>query len=403
MPANLHPHLALQPCRRLAPTPGSSRWALASVLLLAACSADGGDETILETGAPGVVQAALSRHGRDRAAALGELIFNDTNLSSPAGQACATCHVAELAFTDPDSDVPTSQGVLAGRFGVRNSPMAAYASFVPPLHVEPEEGLFVGGLFLDGRVNTLEEQAAKPFLNPLEMNNADSAEVVAKLRRAPYRRLFEQVYGGSALDEVEPAYERMTSAIAAFERTRAFRRFSSKYDAFLAGEARLTRKERRGLALFEDPTKGNCAACHPSAVDEDGAPPQFTDFTYDNIGMPKNPDNPFYALPADLNPAGEDFIDLGLGTTVGDPAENGKFRVSSLRNVALSAPYGHNGFFPDLHSIVDFYNTRDVATWPAAEVPDTMNREELGNLGLSADEVDAIAAFLGTLTDGYRD
>ena len=389
---------------RLPSANAAVRTALASSLLLAACGAHDLDETAIAIGPQeGTIQSAFVGRKRDRVVRLGELIFNDTSLSSPAGQACGSCHVAELAFTDPDVDVPTSQGVLADRFGVRNSPMAAYASFVPPLHVEPEEGLFVGGLFLDGRVDTLEQQAGKPFLNPLEMNNADQAEVVAKLRRAPYRGLFEQVYGRRALEQVEPAYERMTRAIAAFERTRAFRQFSSKYDAYLAGDARLTPEERWGLALFDDPDKGNCAACHPSALAEDGASPQFTDFTYDNIGIPKNPNNPFYTLPSELNPEGASFVDRGLGTTVGDAAEDGKFRVSSLRNVALTAPYGHNGFFPDLRSVVQFYNTRDVAAWPAAEVPETMNTEELGNLGLSEPEVDAIVAFLRTLTDGYRD
>jgi cytochrome c peroxidase len=387
--------------------PSSARYTaaatLASALLLGACSASNVDATALDGEQDGTIEAALSGHGRDRVARLGELIFNDTSLSSPAGQGCATCHAAELAFTDPDMDVPTSQGVLADRFGVRNSPMAAYAAFVPPLHVDPEEGLYVGGLFLDGRVDTLEQQAGKPFLNPLEMNNADQAEVVAKLRRAPYRRLFEQVYGRRSLEQVELAYDRMTRAIAAFERTLAFQPFSSKYDAYLAGEARLSRQERWGLSLFEDPAKGNCAACHPSVIDEQGGAPQFTDFTYDNIGIPKNPDNPFYTLPPELNPEGAEFVDRGLGVTVGDAAEDGKFRVSSLRNVALTAPYGHNGYFADLRSVVQFYNTRDVAPWPAAEVPDTMNRDELGNLGLSAAEVDAIVAFLGTLTDGYRD
>jgi cytochrome c peroxidase len=399
--------IVLPPAQRwLSPVRLPFRSALASALWLSACGTQLDATTLAidddDAEVQGTIASALSRHERNPAAALGELIFNDTRLSSPAGQACGTCHAAELAFTDPDTDVPTSQGVLPDRFGVRNSPMATYASFVPPLHVDPEEGLFVGGLFLDGRVDTLEEQAGKPFLNPLEMNNADPAEVVSKLRRAPYRRLFQQVYGRAALEEVEPAYERMTRAIAAFERTSPFRQFSSKYDAYLAGEARLTRQERWGLALFEDSAKGNCAACHPSALEADGSPPQFTDFTYDNIGMPKNPDNPFYVLPADLNPEGPEFVDRGLGTTVGDAAEDGKFRVSSLRNVALTAPYGHNGFFPDLRSVVQFYNTRDVAPWPAAEVPETMNVDELGNLGLSEAEVDALVAFLETLTDGYR-
>lgn len=378
------------------------------VCLESACS-QSSDATALEATARGAIGAALAGHqapgsGKQerRLAALGEQIFNDTELSSPAGQSCGTCHAAQLAFTDPDQDVPTSRGVLEDRFGFRNSPTAMYSAFVPPLTFDPEEGLFIGGLFLDGRVDTLEEQAALPFLNPLEMNNADKAEVVAKLETAPYARLFQRVFGRGVFGDVELAYASMTQAIAAFERTRPFQPFSSKYDAYLAGEARLNRQERLGLALFNDPLKGNCAACHPSAVSEDGAPPQFTDFTYDNIGVPKNPNNPFYALSPELNPDGASFIDRGLGVTVDDPAEDGKFRVSSLRNVALTAPYAHNGFFPDLRSTVQFYNTRDVAPWPAAELPDTMNREELGDLKLSDAEVDAIVAFLNTLTDGFR-
>lgn len=377
-------------------------------MLLVSCM-DATDTTEIEAATRGVVESGFAdadargqRQAAARLAALGKQIFDDTGLSSPPGQACGTCHIAELAFTDPDQDVPTSQGVLAERFGVRNTPMAVYTSFVPPLAFDPEEGLFIGGLFLDGRADTLEAQAALPFLNPLEMNAADKAEVVGKLRDAPYRPAFERVFGRGALTDVDLAYDRMTRAIAAFERTRPFRRFSSKYDAFLAGEVRLSHKEQWGLSLFEDPAKGNCAACHPSAVSEDGSPPQFTDFTYDNIGVPKNPNNPFYSLPPELNPDGADFIDRGLGKTVDDPAEDGKFRVSSLRNVALTAPYAHNGFFQDLRSIVQFYNTRDVAEWPAAEVPETMNRDELGNLGLSEAEVDAIVAFMNTLTDGFR-
>jgi cytochrome c peroxidase len=383
------------------------RIATCAVLLSSACGglvdapADGGDDFDVRGADVTATPSASPAERRSPLAALGERIFNDVGLSTPAGQSCATCHVSSLAFTDPDQDIPTSRGVLDERFGVRNTPMATYAMFVPPLAFDEEEGLFVGGLFLDGRASTLEAQAAQPFLNPLEMNNADRAAVVRKLAQAPYRNQFRRSFGSHIFDDVDAAYDAMTRAIAEFERTRPFRRFTSKYDAYLAGTARLNRQERRGLRLFEDPAKGNCAACHPSAVSEDGSLPQFTDFTYDNIGMPKNPNNPFYTLPPELNPEGADFIDRGLGKTVDDPAEDGKFRVSSLRNIELTAPYGHNGFFPDLTSVVEFYNSRDVAEWPAAEVPETMNTEELGNLGLSADEVDAIVAFLRTLTDGY--
>jgi cytochrome c peroxidase len=365
------------------------------LLLVPACSGDATGEAEDY----GVTTAAFS--GRQALIALGRQLFEDENLSSPAGQSCASCHEPELAFSDPDDDLSTSEGVVPGRVGARNTPMAAYASFVPPLTWDPVEELYSGGLFLDGRAADLEAQAAQPFLNPLEMNNPSKEAVVEQLRRASYRARFERVFGRRVLADVEQAYGAMTRAIAAFERTAFFQPFSSKYDAFLAGRARLTRQERRGLALFEDPAKGNCAACHPTKASEDGTPPMFTDFTYDNIGVPRNLASPFYSLPPELNPAGADFIDQGLGKTVNDPAENGKFRVSSLRNVALTSPYGHNGFFPDLRSTVQFYNTRDVAEWGEPEVPETVNRDELGNLGLSDEEVDDIVAFLLTLTDGY--
>ena len=369
-----------------------------ALLLLLGC---GTDTTAIDDQVFGSSAAAFSAR-RGALVALGGEIFQDTNLSSPAGQSCASCHEVERGFSDPDDDVPTSEGVIPGRMGVRNTPMAAYASFIPPLTWDPAEELYVGGLFLDGRAETLEAQAALPFLNPLEMNNPSRDAVVAQLRRAPYRGRFERVFGREVLAEVDGAYEAMTLAIAAFERTPAFAPFSSKYDAFLAGRARLTRRERRGLALFEDPAKGNCAACHPTTASEDGLPPMFTDFTYDNIGVPRNLDNAFYSLPPELNPEGAGFIDRGLGKTVDDPAEDGKFRVSSLRNVALTAPYAHNGFFADLRSVVQFYNTRDIADWGAPEVPETVNHDELGNLGLNDAEVDAIVAFLETLSDGYE-
>jgi cytochrome c peroxidase len=154
--------------------------------------------------------------------------------------------------------------------------------------------------------------------------------------------------------------------------------------------------------LFEDEDKGNCAACHPSQPSDDGTPPLFTDFTYDNLGVPKNPENPFYYLPKFLNPSGVDFVDLGLGGTLNKPSENGKFKVPSLRNIAKTSPYIHNGLFKNLRQVVAFYNTRDVGPWPQPEVRMNVNHDELGNLGLSEQEIDDIVAFMHTLTDGYN-
>jgi cytochrome c peroxidase len=258
----------------------------------------------------------------------------------------------------------------------------------------------VGGQFWDGRASSLEDQAKAPFLNALEMNNPDKQAVVKKVRSSRYAPLFLAVYGLRAFNDVNTAYKNIAKAIAVFERTTAFKPFSAKYDAYLAGRAELSSEEALGLQLFEDPAKGNCAACHPSSPSDDG-PALFTDFSYDNIGIPKNPNNGFYQQTAAYNPQGAAFVDLGLGATVGSQDEDGKFKVPTLRNIARTAPYMHNGYFSDLRSVVDFYNSRDVASFPEPEVPDTVNHDELGNLGLSASEVDAIVAFLETLDDGY--
>jgi cytochrome c peroxidase len=129
----------------------------------------------------------------------------------------------------------------------------------------------------------------------------------------------------------------------------------------------------------------------------------FTDFGYDNIGVPRNTANPFYSLPPSLNPGGPNFVDNGLGAVVHNPRQFAHFKAPSLRNVALTAPYAHNGYFADLKSIVHFYNTRDVdGAWPAPEQPFNMNRTGLGNLGLTSQDEDDIVAFLGTLTDGFH-
>jgi cytochrome c peroxidase len=332
---------------------------------------------------------------------LGKEIFLDKNLSTPPGQACAHCHSSETGFGQPDADLPVSQGVYADRFGNRNDMTAAYAAFSPRFHYDAEERHYVGGLFWDGRAATLEEQAKGPFLNPLEMANPNAAAVVAKVQQSSYGGLFREVFGLEAFADPNRAYDFVAEAIAAYERTHEVNPFSSKYDLFLQGKVKLTDQETRGLALFENEKKGRCVECHPSRPGRSREPPLFTDFTYDNLGVPKNPENPYYYLPKSLNPDGTTFVDLGLGGVVKKPEENGKFRVPTLRNVAVTAPYMHNGIFKRLRQVVVFYNTRDVGPWPEAEVPQNVNREELGSLGLTEQEVDDIVAFLHTLTDGY--
>jgi cytochrome c peroxidase len=172
----------------------------------------------------------------------------------------------------------------------------------------------------------------------------------------------------------------------------------------LAGKATLNEIELLGLKVFEDEKKGNCAACHPSQP-SNGVPPLFTDFTYDNLGVPRNENNPFLHLPEHFNKNGRNHKDLGLGgaTHVNNSAEYGKFKVPTLRNIALTAPYMHNGVFKTLREVVEFYNTRDIdLKWGIPEVADNVNREELGNLKLTDEEMNALVIFMTTLTDGYN-
>ena len=359
----------------------------------------GGDPSA--SGVSASAEPAASQLTLTRKESLGKLLFFDPMLSTPPGQSCSHCHSPSAGFGDPNQQLPVSRGVHPDRYGNRNDMTASYAAYIPPLAFDEEEGLWVGGLFWDGRAASLVEQAKGPPLNPLEMANPDAEAVVASIREAHYRLQFLEVYGEHALDDSDEAYEYMADAIAAYEMTSEFSPFDSKYDLYLAGEVDLSAAESLGLALFEAEDKGNCAACHISRPGPDGSPPLFTDFTYDNLGTPKNPENPFYFLPAEFNPDGVDYVDLGLGPVVGDPALNGFFRVPTLRNVAATPPYMHNGVFHTLYQSVSFYNSRDVAPWPPPEVAANVNRDELGNLRLTPPEMEAIVAFMRTLTDGY--
>jgi len=350
-------------------------------------------------GVPSPAAAPLTAKER-----LGKRLFFEKSLSTPPGQACSACHDPRVAFADPGGGLlPVSRGARPGLYGSRNDQPVAYAAFVPPRHRDPEEGLWVGGLFWDGRADTLAQQAQGPPLNPLEMANPDVETIAAKLRALDYARHFTEVYGQGALADPQKAFDHMADAIAAYERAAEVNPFDSKYDRWLRGEAELSAQEQRGLHLFEAEDKGNCAACHPSRPAKDGSPPLFTDFTYDNLGVPPNPENPFYLLDARLNPDGFAFVDLGLGAVVKDPAQNGKFRVPTLRNVAVTGPYMHNGVFKTLFQVLAFYNTRDVARWPAPEVGQNVNKEELGNLRLTNQELEDVVAFLHTLTDGWKE
>jgi cytochrome c peroxidase len=360
---------------------------------------------------------------------LGEKLFFDNDLSTPPGQACAACHAQEVGWTGPESTINAGGAVYPGavhtRFGNRKPPSAAYGGDSPTLdHVM---GSFTGGMFWDGRAtgwalgDPLAEQAMGPFLNPLEQNNPNEKTVVDKVLLSDYSTLFKQVCGSKY--NVKKYYVCIAESIAAYESSAEVSAYTSKYDKYLAGEATLTDQEGFGLTLFiapnnnngirEDGEGGNCAACHLSEPGLYSDKALFTDFTYDNLGVPKNPQNPFYTMPRKWNPAGYNWVDMGLGGFLDNAMpeyamENyGKHKVPTLRNVDLRPDqnfvkaYSHNGYFKSLEEIVHFYNTRDVSTWPTAEVPQNINTAELGNLGLCEEEEAAIVAFLKTLSDGY--
>ena len=246
---------------------------------------------------------------------LGKFLLFDTDLSTPPGQDCAFCHAPEVGFTGPDSAINAAGAVYPGavhkRFGNRKPPAASYAGDSPALSYDDVDEVWVGGMFWDGRAtgwtlgDPLAEQAQGPFLNPLEQNNPNVKLVCIKVSNSAYAALFEQVWGPDSLDcvkDVYGVYERIARSIAAYERSAEVNPFSSKFDYWLAGQATLTAQEELGRQLFEG--KALCAACHPA--------PLFTDFTYDNLGVPKNLANPFYKMPPSFNPDDKDFVDVGL-------------------------------------------------------------------------------------------
>jgi cytochrome c peroxidase len=251
---------------------------------------------------------------------LGKALFFDTNLSDPTGQSCAACHAPQVGFTGLNQVINAHgavyEGAVAGRFGNRKPPAAAYAGDSPTFHYDTEESVWIGGMFWDGRAtgwtlgDPLAEQALGPFLNPLEQNMASASAVVAAVAASSYAELFKQVWGQNSLDpeNVNAAYGQIGRSIASYERSKEVSPFTSKYDAYLAGKAKLVGEERRGLKLFLG--KAKCALCH-TAESSDGKPPLFTDFTYDNLGVPKNLENPFYD--SIYNAMGDDWVDPGLG------------------------------------------------------------------------------------------
>lgn len=419
-------------------------------------------------------------------AALGKLIFFDENLSANGTQSCATCHAPESGFAGPDSSINASgavyEGAIPHHFGNRKPPTSAYAGESPVLHFDEGKGGWFGGMFWDGRAtgsildDPLAEQGQGPFLNPLEQAIANAQVLCVKVKKADYAGLFEKVWGSGSLNcakDVDGVYERIGRSVAAYERSSEANPFNSKFDLFWdtakAAGKDVTRikcgtgggmgggmggamgcpgggmygwasfrnlgfsdAELQGLAVFNDPNRANCSSCHSLQPGSDGYP-LFTDFGYDNIGVPKNPENPFYSMPAAWNPDGSNWVDFGLGGYLKSAGyssdiyeqELGKFKVPTLRNVDRRPlvddvkAYGHNGFFKSLDEIVFFYH------WRAMMDKGCMGGGMGGGMGMGCEgmadmfpspevdqnratmnmfprpQVDNVVTFLKTLSDGY--
>ena len=342
---------------------------------------------------------------------LGKALFFDTDLSKNGTQACATCHSPEHGFTDPretDAGRAVSLGDDGASLGDRNAPTAAYAIFSPPFH-RREDGKYVGGQFLDGREKDLAGQAGGPPLNPIEMGMPNKAAVVARLKGKPaYAEAFPRLFGKDVFDTDEAAYGAMAAAIAAFEGTDTFAPFDSKYDRFLRGEVKLTDQEELGRLLFFSQQFTNCNQCHQLRRLPGQKKETFSNYEYHNIGIPAN------TAVRVLNGVAKDQVDRGLldNPAVDDPAEAGKFKVPTLRNIAVTGPYMHNGVFTKLRTAILFYNKYNSKNperqinpetgkpWRQPEVAENISLKELEHgPALEDKRIDALVAFLKTLTD----
>jgi len=354
--------------------------------------------------------------------ALGDLIFHDASLSASGDLACATCHDPARGHAPSNALAVQSGGAARDVPGFRAVPSLRYLSFTPRFGFDAE-GTPSGGFDRDGRAPDLMTQAIRPLLAPHEMANASPSELAARVAATAYAGEFRRIFGDRVLDDPEATLRAVTFALMQYQRMDpAFHPFDSKYDAFLRGRVRLEPAELRGLALFNRADKGNCAACHPSARGADGALPLFTDFTYDNLGVPRNA-----AIPATTDPA---YADLGLcgpdRTDLADRRELcGAFKVPTLRNVATRQVFFHNGRFGSLTDALRFYVRRDTnpdAFYPQDASGVTRKFDDLppdlaGNVNtsevpydrrpgdaprLNDAEIADLEAFLNTLTDGYK-
>lgn len=332
------------------------------------------------------VSAADGQGNPPRAAEIGKRIFLDTNLSRPRGQGCISCHFPGAAFADPR---PVSPGAVPGRQGRRNAPSLMYAALIPGFAYDDfltrdGEEIFAweGGLFHDGRARDLFDQVQKPFFDPSEMNLPNEAALASRLRQAGYAAEFRKWVGKDVWSNDQKLNYHAYRALVEFLREPMFRPFNARIDDFLNGDPNaLNEAEKRGLKVFRE--AGKCADCH--FLEPHSWPrPLLSDFGYDNLGAPSRGKK-----------------DPGLGAVTKSPDELGQFRAPSLRNIALTAPYMHNGSIATLREVMEFYNKRDLEPqrWGPTDYPETVNREDMGDLGLTDQQVADLTALMDAFTD----
>ncbi len=370
--------------------------------------------TTADTTAPGSAATATEA----ARVAAGDLLFHDTRLSAAGNLACASCHVQARGHADADGVFLPLGGPALDQQGLRSSPTLDYLGDNRAFAFD-NQGRPSGGFTWDGRADSRAAQTLGPLLAANEMAHASSAAVVARVRTLPY---FAQLLSASALDTAASDAQVLQALQQALQSYQAgdpdYQAFTSKFDAVQDGRASFTAQESRGLNIFNSPQQGNCASCHTSTPPPGQTRALFTNFGYFALGVPRN------RSAATADPA---FFDMGLcGPVRTDLAHRtdlcGKFKVPTLRNVALTAPYFHNGAVTTLQDAVSFYATRDIdpARWyPVVDgVVDKFNDLPVAYRGnvdqqppfglqpgqpprLSAQDVQDLAAFLRTLTDGF--
>lgn len=387
-----------------------------SLIFLSACG--GGSPNSSSTSTPEQFRPAILSN----LAKLGEKIFDDRSLSASGAQACSTCHNPNNAHAQTN-DLPVQLGGAdLKQLGGRAAPSLRY-QHLTPAPVTDDDGHIIGGFNLDGRSASLAKQAQAPLLATVEMANASKAELVSRVQKAAYAEDFKKAFGATIFDHPDLAFDQVGVALQQYQlEDKVFHSFDSKYDRYLKGKLVLTQAELRGLELFNNSSKGNCASCHPSAPGADGSAPLFTTFGFGNLGVPRNAVIPANADAGyfDLGVCGPERIDFRLRLDL-----CGSFKIPSLRNVATRKVFFHNGRFKTLNEAVSFLVQRD--TQPEKWYPLDANGDPLkfndlpknfhGNVdkkstpfnrsvstspALSDTEISDIVEFLGTLTDGVK-